>query len=61
METNKFITLTCGNSKIYIRADKITQIYEAECGIYVYLDGSDTPNLVKESVDEIFAKINGIY
>ena len=59
---SKFISLTYSdNSKNYVRADKIVQMYESEDGTYVFLDGSDTPFIVKENVNEIFAKIDGVY
>lgn len=59
---NKFISLShSNNSREYVRADKIVQMYESENGTHVFLDGTDTPCIVEESVNEIFAKIGEIY
>jgi non-homologous end joining protein Ku len=58
---SRFISLTCGGSKTYVRGDKIVQMYEADNRTHIFLDGSDTPCIVKESTNEIFAKIRGIY
>jgi uncharacterized protein YlzI (FlbEa/FlbD family) len=60
---SRFISLIHSDgSKNYVRADKIVQMYETSNKTCVlFLDGSDTPCVVNESINEIFAKIRGVY
>ena len=59
---NKFISLSHSDgTKDYVRADRIVQMFETGNRTHVFLDGCDTPCIVKESVNEIFAKISGVY
>lgn len=59
---NKFILLRhSDDTKHYVRADKIVQMFETGNRTHVFLDGCDTPCIVKDTVNEIFAKISGVY
>jgi hypothetical protein len=58
MEKIKFIPLTYGSDiKTYVKADTIVQLVEEEDKTFVYTINSDTPMIVKESANEILAKI----
>jgi hypothetical protein len=60
MEKIKFVPLTYGNdTKTYVKASAIVRLFEENGKTYVYIENSDTPMIVKESVNEILAKIGG--
>jgi hypothetical protein len=60
MEKIKFVPLTYGNDKkTYVKADTIVQLVEEEDKTFVYTINSDAPMIVKESANEILAKIGG--
>ena len=60
MEKIKFVPLTYGNdTKTYVKADTIVQLVEEKDKTFVYTVNSDAPIIVKESVNEILAKIGG--
>ena len=57
----KFIPLTCiGGIKAYTKADAIVHLLEDEDKTYVYTINDDRPLIVKESMDEILAKIEEV-
>ena len=61
MEKIKFVLLTYANgTKTYVKADTIVQLADSGDGPIVYTINSDTPMFVKESMDEILARIGGI-
>ena len=60
MEKVKFVPLTFGSdTKTYVRADTIIELTAYADNTYVYTSYSEAPMRVKESVDEILAKIGG--
>jgi hypothetical protein len=61
MNKSKFIQLNfLGGTKVYFKADVITQLQESEVGTYLFVLGSDEGMTVQESVDEILAKIEDV-
>lgn len=60
MNKSKFIQVTfLGGIKSYVRATAIVQLYESEGKTYVYTINDPQPMKVRESMDEILAKIEG--
>lgn len=60
MEKIKFVPLTFDSgTKTYVRADTIIELTNQIDGTWVYTSNSDAPLKVKESIDEILAKIGG--
>jgi hypothetical protein len=58
----KFISLTydSSNTKTYVKVDAIVQLQEGENATYVYIVNDDVPIVVKESINEILAKMGAV-
>lgn len=60
-EMDKFVSLTyVDDTKTYIKADAIVEMYEEKGRTCVFTINSDVKRNIKESVDEIVARIGGI-
>jgi hypothetical protein len=62
MEKIKFVPLTYSdNTKTYVKADTIVQLIEGEDKTFVYTINDTSAMFVKESVNEILAKIGAVH
>lgn len=60
MEKIKFVPLTyCDDKKTYIRVDAIVEMYEDKGRTCIITINGDVTRYIKESVNEILAKIGG--
>lgn len=61
MEKIKFVSLTYANgTRTYVKADTIVQLADGADKTFVYTINDESPMLVKESMDDIVARIGGI-